>query len=313
MKKIFAGTILTALFAALFTLAAAAEDKTEGAVLAIVGDKVITTYDLYGVMNAGANSGRNFSSAERAALLERLIDNELIYMDFKALKGRIPEKYIQERLDRIVFEQANGSEEGFRDMLHRDNVTWQEFRERVFQQLAVEMLSYDRTRRNLTVSDREVADYFAAHRDEFVTAPQWRLQVIMFRKDGRYAGKIADTVAQVRKELAAGKDFGELAKAYSEGMNAGNGGDLGWQSAMAAPLQELAEKLRVGEVYGGVLDMGNVYLVRLAGCRGGEKPELTPELSAQIARKLEDLEAQRRYREYVDKLYQKYPVRRFDR
>ncbi len=190
-------------------------------------------------------------------------------------------------------------------------MTWKEFKERVLHQIAVEMLTYDRTRRNLFIPQHEIKSYFDAHKDELGEPPSWRLQVIMLKKDGKYAGKINDVVAQIRAAYAAGKDFAALAKQYSEGMNAENGGDLGWQDAMVPKLQQVAEKLQPGELYDQVLDMGNIYIVRLAEKRGGAVDALTPEIAEKITKILEDREAARRYDEYIQTLYLKYPVRRF--
>lgn len=295
----------------------------EGRVLAIAGDKTITSYD---VQQAAARMlpqlEQQFPREEdlqaayrklQSEILERMINEELVYLDFVALKGKIPPKYLQERIDRIVYEQANGNEELFREMLHRDNMTWKEFKDRILRQLAAEMLTYDRTRRNLTVPDAQIRDYFASHRADFDEPYSYLVQVIMLRKDGKYADDLPGTIARIRQEYAGGADFGQLAKRYSEGMNAENGGSLGWQTALAPKLQPVAERLSPGELYGQELDMGSIYLVRLADRRGGQANELTPEIAAKIRRILEEREAAQRYDEYIRKLYQKYPVRRFDR
>ena len=293
-----------------------------GEVLAIVNDKVITSIELDQLLAAGEAqmAARYPNAAERneamkqlrKELLDRMINDELVYMDFVTLKGKIPPKYVQDRIDRIVFEQANGNEDLFRDILHRENVTWKEFKERVLHQLAVEMLTYDRTRRNLFIPEQQICSYFEAHKAELVEPPSWHVQVIMLKKDGKYAAQLNDIVAQIRAEFAAGESFTALAKEYSEGMNAENGGDLGWQNAMAPKLQAVVEKLKPGQLYDGILDMGSLYLVYLAEKEGGSADELTPAISEKVTKILEDQEAARRYNEYIQKLYLKYPVKRFD-
>jgi tetratricopeptide (TPR) repeat protein len=59
----------------------------------------------------------------------------------------------------------------------------------------------------------------------------------------------AEVAAKVAAALAEGADFAELAVTFSGGPTAAEGGTIGWidPAAMAAPLREVIENLRVGE------------------------------------------------------------------
>ena len=322
MAKCLTKALLCAVALACLLAARAADldemDLKSGRVLAIVGDKVITTVDV-AMQLKDAPVDKSLPQAEQKAQLNRraldvldhLIDNELVYMDFKERKGKVPNAYLQSRIDRIVVAQANGDEEKFRDLLHANNMTYSEFLEQVRQSTAVEMMVYDRTRRYVTVNDQQVRDYFNAHGDDFGSKAGFRPQVIMLKHDGRHEGKVAETAAEILRKCGEGADFGELAKEYSEGMNAAEGGDMGWLTEMAPAFQEIVAGLKAGEVYQGQLTLGKAtYLIRLADQRPGKQPVLDEETFGRIRDLLAEQAAAEKYKAYIKRLYLKYPVRR---
>ena len=320
-KRLTQALLCTVALACLLAARAADLDEMDlksGRVLAIVGDKVITTVDV-AMQLKDAPVDKSLPQAERKAqlnklaldVLDHLIDNELVYMDFKERKGKVPNTYLQSRIDRIVVAQANGDEEKFRDLLHANNMTYSEFLEQVRQSTAVEMMVYDRTRRYVTIGDQQVRDYFNAHGDDFGSKPGFRPQVIMLKHDGRHEGKVAETAAEILRKCSEGADFGELAKEYSEGMNAAEGGDMGWLTEMAPAFQEIVAGLKAGEVYQGQLTLGKAtYLIRLADLRPGKQPVLDEETFGRIRDLLTDQAAAEKYKAYIKRLYLKYPVRR---
>lgn len=306
---------------ALLAAVVASASELELRILATIGDVVITTFDLQQRTNTEIRmlptdlsvQERNLAIARlHGQALDQAIDHELIYQDFVNLKGKVPPAYLQERIDRIILQQAGGDETRFKDMLHRENITYKEFKDQVHKNLAVEMLTYDRTRRNIFVSNNEVEDYFLKNIDKYAAPKRERVQVIMLKGDGKFAGKLQATVGEIRYKLQQGESFKELAMRYSEGANSENGGDIGWQTSMAPKLQEVVDSLQPGELYDGMLMIGeNAYIVRLMDREGGDTPLLTDEIQAGIRAALEAEIAAERYREYVKTLYLKYPVRRF--
>jgi parvulin-like peptidyl-prolyl isomerase len=290
-------------------------------VLAIVGDKAITTFDLdQRTAPAIRALPETLPPSERASAIQRIRENalnemiahELVYLDFKALKAKIPASIVQERLDRVIMQQANGDENRFRDLLHREHITYAEFRERVFQGIAVELLLYERTRRTIQITDEQVRKDYDEHRANFSAPPRWRVQVILLKPDGKYAGRLDAVLAELRAKLDAGADFSQLAREYSEGMNAAGGGDLGWQDSLAPALQKAVAPLQPGQVAPAPMKLGkNTYLVRLMERDGGAAPDLTPDLAEKIRERLAEAEAKKRLDDYLHTLYMKYPVKRF--
>ena len=286
-------------------------------VRAMIGDTVITDFDLrQSTAAAIAALPSTLTPEERQAEIQKLedhaldnaIDQELIYLDFQDLKGKVPMDQIQEQLNRIVTEQAGGSETRFREMLHRENVTFQEFQERIRKRLAVDWLRADRARRGINITSTAIQQYFAEHQHDFDTPISNHVQVIQLRNDGKYTGKIDETFALIRQRLRNGEAFAKLATLYSEGTTT----DLGWRTSLAPALQKVVALLKPGEIYWQNLLLGDsTYLVRLAGRKGGAATTLTPELSEQIEDILYAKAVEENYKKYIESLYMKYPVRRF--
>ncbi len=313
MKRLL--TLLTTLL--LLPLALSAQDLLGDAVLAKVGDKVFTSYD---VRQASASAERELSAtlseAERMeavaeirkSTLDSMVLTELVWMDFKALKGKIPTSILQERIDQIVQSQAGASEERLRDMLHQQNMTYKEFEDNLAKQLGVEMLLYDRTRRNIFVTDEQIQKYYDEHKQDFLQKRRFHVEAIMLplTTEGRA------TATAIREELAQGTPFAELAKKHSVGANAEQGGDLGWLETMAPQLQAVVDALKPSEIAKEPLVLGSsLYLVRLAGVEGGEIPALDAKLQTVIKQILVEQEADRRLGEYRKTLFMKYPVRMY--
>ena len=292
------------------------------AVLAIVGDKVITTYDLHAasrqeeqlaLQNVPASEYEKTLLKVRDRVLTQLIDKELVFLEFQSMKASLPPTMMQERLDKIILKNAGGDRAKFEEMLHETNTTMDEFKERLFKDICVEALLHEKTRRGVQFSLPQIREYYDQHLDEFRTEPQYRLEVILLRKSQHSVEEIEQILQKIRQELEEGTPFPELARKYSEGANASGGGDQGWKTSMNEKLMEAIKGLKPGEICPKPLDLGNsVYLIRLAEYLPGGTVEFTSDLSEKIRAFLTAKEEQERYDKFIRELRMKYNVRRFD-
>ena len=103
----------------------------------------------------------------------------------------------------------------------------------------------------------------------------------------------AAALAQAQRVLAqakAGKDFGALAKQYSQDPgSAQNGGDLGWaeRSAFVKPFADALFAMKAGEITGPVKTQFGYHIIRLdeiQASKGKTFEEARPELEAQVRR-----------------------------
>ncbi len=106
----------------------------------------------------------------------------------------------------------------------------------------------------VNISDDAIAAYYESHPEEFQTEKRVKARHILFKADqGADASVDESQKAQAMKvyEMArAGKDFGELARQYSEGPSKDQGGELGWfpRSRMVKPFGDKAFSMEAGEI-----------------------------------------------------------------
>lgn len=292
------------------------------AFLAIVGDKVITLFEV--VQNTFMDEqklrneyvGRELENKIadlRRRTLDYLIERELCYKEFKALKAQVPTDYLQNRLNEIIEERANGNIALFEEALHKQNMTMKEFKDQLEKDLAIYMLVTDRRTRGNTISDNQVIAYYEKEKDSMATPSSYHLAVIQLRKAGKYAGKLDETVAEIIGQIKDGVPFEELAAKYSEGSNAEKGGDMDWMEKPHPTLLETVNKLQPGQICTKPVELGSsLFLVKLIDLKKGGVPDLTPELLEKLRSKLTKEEEDRRYKELIRELYMKYPVTRMD-
>ncbi|MFP4657141.1 MAG: SurA N-terminal domain-containing protein [Desulfonatronovibrionaceae bacterium] len=119
------------------------------------------------------------------------------------------------------------------------------------------------------ITDQEVADYFAEHKDNFSEPEKVRARHILIElpEDApeRSVNKARDKLAKVKSRLAAGEDFADLAREYSDGPSSVQGGDLGWFSrgSMVKPFEKAAFALKPGQVSDPVRTRFGLHLIKL--------------------------------------------------
>ena len=108
--------------------------------------------------------------------------------------------------------------------------------------------------KQVQVSAREIEDYYQNNKEKFGQPKRVKVRHILIRADAKDAGataKAKQKAESVQKEAAAGKDFTQLAKQYSEDPGTKDrGGDIGYISkGMVVPeFEQAAFSMKVGEV-----------------------------------------------------------------
>ena len=303
-------------------LALSAFSQYGDSVLAMVGKKVITSHEV--ALEAHEQElalARQYNGEElqqkitelRQSILDTLIDHELCYLEFQEMKAKVPTDYLQHRINALIDEHANGNVAKFEEQLQAQGTNMKEFKEKLEKDIAVMMLVNEKTNRGNIVSDHEIVKFYMQNEAMFTTAPEYRIEVILLRKGGRYQDRLQETVDEIYGKLREGVPFADLAKQYSEGANAANGGDQGWLKQPNETLLDVIKTLKVGQTASKPVEIGSgLYIVRLADLKKGGVTTLDPEIKKRIREILAKQESTRRYKALIKELYLKYRVRRFD-
>lgn len=292
------------------------------ALLAIVGDEVITALDVQ--MRSASSEKRlqrEFAGEElrqriialRKEILDDMIARELVYLDFERLEAKIPQSFLQLRIDEIVKDTTGGNLKQFEERLFAEGLNMHEFRERVAKDLAVELLLRERVTKGMQIPELHIDNYYREHPEEFTAPARYHLAVIQLKKDGRFTSRFDDVCKEIADKIAQGTPFAELAKEYSEGANAADGGDQGWLSDINQRLFDAVSNMAKGQVTSAPIDFEkSIFFVQLIDYEKGGIQELTSRLREDIRKTLQKAEEKRRYDDYMRDLRMRFPVRRMD-
>ncbi len=193
-------------------------------------------------------SGCFDNDKDTSPVIARVNGESLTFDQFKRL---IPEVYLQSLSES---EKQDYVEQWIRQQLlyqlaldeniHREKDI--QFRLRQFeQQLLADAVLQRKLKDEIQVTQEEAQSYYESHPDEFIMeAAEIRLSHIVVSTEKL---NLAD---ELRKRIASGENFAELAKEFSEDQTAMNGGDLGYfpENEADDELTQKAFKLKVNDV-----------------------------------------------------------------
>ena len=299
-----------------------AADYADG-IAAIVGDEVITVYD---VVRRGrpveASLRERYEGEElrdkiktlREQVARQMVEEELLHLEYEARGMQLPKEYVDKRLDAVVVSRAGGSYEKFEEMLAAENMTLEEFREQLVKRLAAQVLVDQLVRRQVTVTREEVEEYYEANIEQFRQSGAVHLGVIFLQRDEDAKDDALKRAQQVLEELSGGADFAAMAKANSdEKISAAKGGDLGWidtDKGREAFIDAVSD-LQAGQVSRPVVQPEGIYILKLLDRRDTAVSELDDDLRAEIRNRLENRRFQKKLDEFLADLRRKYFVKKF--
>jgi len=152
----------------------------------------------------------------------------------------------------------------------------------------------------VSAAPAELEAYYQEHLDEFRHDDQVRLAYAALPRvpSARDSLRVAEDIAQLRKEIAEGADFAEMARSLSEDpVSARNGGDLGafGRDRMVKPFAEAAFALAPGQVSAPVLTQFGWHLIKVEErlTEGGEEKVRARHLLLKFSPSRETEEARR--------------------
>lgn len=119
------------------------------------------------------------------------------------------------------------------------------------------------------ISDEEIKAYYTEHQKEFSRPEQVKARHILIElpedADGNAVKEAENKIKEIQAKIASDEDFARLAREYSDGPSASNGGELGWFSrgSMVKPFEEAAFALESGEVSDPVRTRFGLHLIKV--------------------------------------------------
>ena len=268
-----------AFFALLLILCSSVHGQTViDRIVAIVGKEIITQSDLNLTIQSMAMQNKlDPESPElRSRILDGLINEKLILAQAIEDSVVVTNDEVTDRLDRQIkmLAQQAGSEQRLEELYNMPiSRMKRDFRELIRNQLMVEKIRQTR-QAAITVTRRDVEEFFDAHKDSLPTIPkEYELSHIFIKPkpDSSVVQAVYKKALAVLDSIRSGGDFAGFAKRYSSDPgSARGGGDLGWfrRGVFEKEFEEAAFALKDSEISRPVKTSYGYHIIQLIERRG---------------------------------------------
>ena len=254
-------------------------------VVAIVNADVVTLYELNTRMREltglppealKRKSERQYLETRRK-ILERLIEEKIAIEKIKELDIKVQPKEVDATIEKVKTEN-NLTQEDLVAALKEQGQTYDEYRKMLKTELErIRMINYE-VKSKIIIREEELKEYYDEHQDEFSTQGKVHLAMIFLKQedpaDPEESRSLKEKARKIIQKIKAGEDFGKLAKEFSNGPGANEGGDLGvfkiseLNEEMATTVKDLSS----GEVGNPIIGPNGIQIIKVVEKdKGGEK------------------------------------------
>ena len=207
-------------------------------------------------------------------MLDNMIDTRVVLAYARRDSVRVPAEQINGAVRQIIdqYTEQLGSNEALEQLVTNSGMTMRDWNRLLRRQKEEELLQRKLEEERfgeVRVTGLEVARYYETHYDSIPSNPvMMDLSHIMISSlpDPEVVASLNARTEEIRRRIADGEDFGEMARRYSEDLNsATNGGDLGFfaRGTFMAEFEEAAFALEAGEISPPVRTDVGLHIIKL--------------------------------------------------
>lgn len=292
-------------------------------VAVIVNERVITYQEIKNLVAPEISLlerryARDLPTLEKKVLelqedaIKQLVEHELILHDFATAGYNLPESIIDEEIKRRVREQF-GDRITMTKTLQARGMTFEKFRETVREQIVVSQLRSLHVSSSLIISPYKVEKYYLANQEDYRVDEEIKLRMIVVNQpEGAVEGRADKLAKEILIKLDEGAPFEEMAKVYSEGSKAADGGDWGWvqKKVLRKDLADYAFDLKKGQRSGLISTSGASFIMMVDDRRPSRVRPLA-DVADEIESMLLSAERARLQEKYISRLRKKQFIRYF--
>lgn len=290
---------------------------------AIVNDRIIMMSEVIAAVGPLRSKWRELYSGEELRekmneayldALDTLVGRALMMEEFESREGTLPERIVSDQMNEAIRDQFNNDRVQLLKELTAMQMTFEDWREQIRENIVVSMLQREAVVDKISVSPLDIRTRYEEKVDDYKQEEQIRLRMISLHKgetEDEHRAKL--TLAKSLRERAVfGENFNVLAREFSEGSKAARGGDWGWISPqnLRKEISTAAQTIEPGKVSDVIHTSDHYYLILIEARKSeGTTPleDVHDELEAEIRREkfnelFENWIAQLRQKHYV-KLY----------
>jgi len=167
--------------------------------------------------------------AHQKDLLRDLIDQQLLIERGKDMDLSVETDVIKQ-LDDVRKQNGLATMEDLQKAVEGQGLSWEDYKTQIRNSLLTREVIRREVGSRIRVGTDDIKQYYDAHKDDFNRPEQVALAEISFSTDGKSpeeAASVQQKAKDIHKRIVGGEDFGEMAKRYSDGPTAKDGGELG--------------------------------------------------------------------------------------
>lgn len=285
-------------------------------VAARVNGDIVTVGDVFAVLAptqqelmhqyTGAELKKNLVAAYKEAL-ESVIDRRLIVQSYTSQEMKLPEWVVDERINDIIRDSFDGDRAELMAVLARDHMTFDEWRDEWKERIIEGSMRSSFVGQNISIAPGAVRERYDRDSSKYNDPERAGIRMIVLKK------KAGESDPMVRRKLAeeliarltAGESFAELAKKYSDGDRAEDGGDWGLvePKMLRKELAEAVAELQIG-TFGKIVEVeSEVYVIQVYD-KQKAKGRSFEDVHTQIEEELRVESAEKLYKAWVKRLRQ---------
>jgi peptidyl-prolyl cis-trans isomerase C len=206
--------------------------------------------------------------------LENLINLRLLTQEADRKNIQHDNEAIDKQIEQISSRFPNP--EKFKEQLATLGLSEEKLRTEIGESLRIEKLLKSKPEHNEEVSEKDIEDFYRDHPENFQMPERIQASHILVKIDSGDTPEVKEQKRQklsdIRKEIENGADFAQLALEHSDCPSKSRGGDLGLfeRGKMVKPFEDVAFKLKVGEVSDIVETQFGLHLIKLTDRQEGQ-------------------------------------------
>jgi len=248
------------------------------------------------------------SKAEHDVLVT-LIRQKLTDAEAQRLKVAVTNPEVEQKLSQIM-EQNHTNLAQFELVLKANGQTIEKFRERIKKDMERNRVMERVLMSKVLITDKQVEAYLSGEKGESVTSSQKIHLALILLPVGETFGKPAEVEKKGREildKLKNGADFRNMAKQYSQGPAAQEGGDIGYMAAedLAPFIAQGIQNLKKDEISALVQGPGGFYILKILDFNTKTVSKSDPDMREKVRKNLYEQEVNRKFEEWVHDLESK--------
>jgi peptidyl-prolyl cis-trans isomerase SurA len=246
----------------------------------------------------------------RRKILELLIDERIAQAKIQELGINVSEKRIDATIENI--KKVNRiTHEDLIAKLKSEGITYEKYREKVKEDLERLNLINSEVKSKIIIREEQLSQYYDKHKEEFSSVGEVHLaSIFLMKKDPKDEDEIQELSQKgetILARLRKGEDFAKLAKEFSQGPGANEGGDLGlFKTDQLEPLiRKILDNLPEGGISDLMVRPNGIQIIKLIE-RKEAKVKSFEEVRDAIYANLYNAEVNKRYMSWIKGLRKSY-------